>query len=364
MRGAERVSLALDADLHAPRAAGRRSAGRRAALALVHDQVELAGRLGEEPRGRRLVGEIDHFLRRYGHRSHSLDLYQPPFAAAPEQVYALLLTLGETGGMDADAGTGPAGAARRAGLGRGRGAAAGVALPRRCARSSASSGRACWRCSACALVRLGRLLAQQGALAAADDLFFLTADEVERARRGRSGNGLAGRLAAERRREWRALVAAEAAGAVVPPSCAATCRWPRPSRVRRPCCAARRLAPVRRTASCEWCATRRAGQRGRRRGAGGDRGGPGLDAGVRQDGRPGDRVGWPVCRTRPSWPASTACRRCWRYPGRPAACARARWCAWTGRWARSRVWAPLLRTETRRRKDRECKETLKRSWRY
>lgn len=62
----------------------------RAALAEAEDLAALAAALGPEDPFVRAVGA---FLEAYGHRFFSLDLYDPPYEAAPRQLFDLVLTL-------------------------------------------------------------------------------------------------------------------------------------------------------------------------------------------------------------------------------------------------------------------------------
>ncbi|MHB1132541.1 MAG: PEP-utilizing enzyme [Chloroflexota bacterium] len=208
VRGAERVSLALDAELHALAALVQAEPGAREALALARNQEELAQRLSGDAAGRQLVAQLDRFLGRYGQRSYSLDIHQPPFAAAPRQVYALILALGDWEPVKPPP-TRPALCPR---------ALRGLVLEqvRRLATrylSLREEQRFVWQrilaLQRAYFMRLGERLARRGALGTAEDVFFLTLDELDAlARQGRPGLG--GQLAAERRREWRALAASEA----------------------------------------------------------------------------------------------------------------------------------------------------------
>jgi pyruvate,water dikinase len=208
VRGAERVSLAVDAELHALAALANGDSGAREALAQAANQEELAARLAGDARGRQLVAQLDQFLARYGHRSYSLDIHQPPFAAAPRQVYALILALGDWQQSQPPPSPGEACPRGPAGLVLGQACRlAGRYLALR------EEQRFVWQrvlaLQRAYFVRLGERLVRRGDLQTPEDIFFLTLDEVA-ALAQRARPGLSGRLAAERRREWQALAASEA----------------------------------------------------------------------------------------------------------------------------------------------------------
>lgn len=144
-------------------------------MRLNRSLAELRRRLAE---GSPLEVVLPEFLRQYGHRSFSLDLMRPPFAADAAQVLALI---------EPEAGppAPPPAAPRRASFG-----VAGwllrplAGLARRYARLRENQ-RFAWQRGLAQARRLyllaGRILVERGALNRAEDVFFLTTDEVRRA---------------------------------------------------------------------------------------------------------------------------------------------------------------------------------------
>lgn len=154
-----------------------------AAVSSLNDQsmrlnqslAELRQRLAE---GSSLEVVLPEFLRQYGHRSFSLDLMRPPFAADAAQVLALI-----------EPPSGPPTrlptASTRASFGLAGWLLRPLAeLARRYARLRENQ-RFAWQRGLALARRLyllaGRVLVERGALNRAEDVFFLTADEVRRA---------------------------------------------------------------------------------------------------------------------------------------------------------------------------------------
>jgi phosphohistidine swiveling domain-containing protein len=148
---------------------------------------------------------LREFLDRHGHRSFSLDLARPGFAADPTQVLRLIEARRGEGTLPPDppsSGPLPGGAVpvvARVLL------APLAVLARRYARLRENQ-RYTWQRGLAHLRRLyllaGRLLVSQGRLARPEDVFFLTADEVQDALCS-PGESLAGRVAL-RAREYEA----------------------------------------------------------------------------------------------------------------------------------------------------------------
>ncbi len=254
VRGADTVSTAIDAELHDLAAAVAADVRLRAALAEAADVDDLVDRLPATESARVWLGQLADFLRRNGHRSYSLDVYQPNFAAAPRQVFELLLTLAEgrptlsaddvgNGDGAAEPGRGVHGEAAAGGDRRQEaevpGGERGRQLPGSMAAECLSALRWWQRLPFGALLALARrylqlreeqryfwqrglallrqiylLLGEQlaagGWLHSPADIFFLTGDEVARAAAGGPQPQLMAVLAARRRNEFAALKAEHA----------------------------------------------------------------------------------------------------------------------------------------------------------
>jgi len=220
VRGVDEVSVGLDEQLRALAMQVDENLAVREALAAAATLSDLARRLPQDGAGGSLLAGLGDFLARYGHRSYSLDIYYPSFAADPRQVFALLLALdGAVTRTDPHPGPLPAGDALSAGtLARTphwqRWAIEfTLGLARRYLKLREEQ-RFHWQRGLALLrqiyVRAGEALAAEGTLASPDDVFFLTAPEVARAAAGRPEAATA-RLAAARRRQFAQLVADQAA---------------------------------------------------------------------------------------------------------------------------------------------------------
>ena len=210
VRGAERVSVALDAELHSLAALAHQSPRAREALAASTCLEELRPRLVEDQVGQQLVDGIAYFMKTYGHRSFSLDIYQPSFAVAPQQVFSLILAL--SGEPARSAPTAVGGNSIRLKRWQRPLFQLVLGLARRYL-ALREEQRFCWQ-SVLALQRatfqrLGEEMARNSALHAADDIYFLTTDEV--ARLARTGDGIGRQLAEARHREYATLVAEQRA---------------------------------------------------------------------------------------------------------------------------------------------------------
>lgn len=227
VRGADVVSVALDAELRELAVpVGERSA-LRAAVAAARDLADLTSRLEANDADRAWLARLRDFLARYGHRSYSLDIHQPGFAAAPRQVFDLLLVLsreqcGEAVAKDELAGEHSGHAIRKLAWWKRLAFGGVLGLARRYLRLREEQ-RFHWQRGLALLrqiyVALGARLAEQGRLSAADDVFFLTVEEVGAAARGDRPPAETARLAARRRREFAALAAEQQAApeAAYPP---------------------------------------------------------------------------------------------------------------------------------------------------
>ncbi len=213
VRGAENVTAALDGELRAIAQVARESPGGRAALAEAADLADLQLRLVAVAEGNCLWQGINQFLRRYGHRSYSLDIYHPGFAADPRQVYTLVTALA------AEPEPGPEHDFEPADLPLTFWQRPWFSLLLGLSRrylALREEQRFVWQrllaLERSAYLRLGDLLQALGQLDQGLDVLFLTADEVERLC-AEDAMPLAARLARERRCEFESLTNAESSDA-------------------------------------------------------------------------------------------------------------------------------------------------------
>lgn len=205
VRGAEEVTVVLDRKLRRLASELPPVPETRAALASAVTVEDLAARLPAGPESSRFIAGLRRFLDTYGHRSFSLDIAQPSFAADPRQVFSLLLAFEEEVAAE------PEEAAVHVSRGWRLLLAPFVAVARRYL-ALREEQRFYWQRGLALMralyLRLGKHLAEAGRLDCAEDVFYLTAEEVEALAGGR-GPANSRRLAAWRRREFAALVAGQ-----------------------------------------------------------------------------------------------------------------------------------------------------------
>jgi len=211
-------SLEMDARLRALAGEARRTPAIVAALRGSRTLDDLVCLLEDVPLGPSFLADLRAFLASYGHRSLSLDLIRPSFAADPSQVFRLLVSL-------LDAGPPREQAVRRERAFR--------AMRRRLFASPLGpfrwsvfeqvitlaqtyvrlreDQRFHWQKSIAALreayLQIGERLVELGALETADDVFFLAKAEVEATARRALDPAEAKRLVPRRRQEYAELAA-------------------------------------------------------------------------------------------------------------------------------------------------------------
>lgn len=211
-------SLEMDAALHRLVDRARESDEISAALRASPTLDDLSARLGGRPEGEALLNGVRGLLRRYGHRSFSLDILHPGFAADPSRLVRLLGSLLE--GAAPRAQEERQNAAHRTARARLRRSALGIArwivfdkvlaLTQSYVRLRENQ-RFHWQKGLAALRKLyllaGERLAAGGAIASRDDVFFLLEREIRAYARGEATAAELRRLASTRRAEYVELCA-------------------------------------------------------------------------------------------------------------------------------------------------------------
>jgi len=206
-------SLEMDAELHRLVERARRSPAVAAALRTAAPVSELGEQLAGDEAGADFLADVRRFLASYGHRSLSLDVLHPSFAADTSQLARLLASLVEEGGVPRNQQ-----ARREAALEEARRVIR--ASPWGLLRWSAfrrllgltqtyvrlrEDQRFHWQKGLAALrkayLRAGERLAALGALAEPGDVFYLLKREVEALAAGQAEPASLHRLASVRRAE-------------------------------------------------------------------------------------------------------------------------------------------------------------------